>query len=261
MLPEDEARRIVEELDAAEAQALADERHASGAVGAARNTSDPSVLRELADHPDAAVRGAVAGNDETPGDVVAALLWEPGRPPFRVLPDEEPEEAAAGIRRAAARHDGLPPSEFGAAARHPDRDVRGIIAQRLDIGVELLSFFARDASPFIRGLTLHHRALPVALLRELADDPEESCARRCCATPPAPSTSWSSSPNAPPTTSRTRPLSARPLPPSSKPWRGPVRPACVPLSPTTRAWHPRLWPGWSPTGTGMCCSGLRRIPG
>ncbi|MFI5801853.1 hypothetical protein [Streptomyces sp. NPDC051561] len=165
----------------------------------------PDVTAELAGHPHAEVRRAVALNEATPADVLTALLTGEGLPPaLRCLvcdqedtpfvhdrncprPDcDLPPDAACdgthestvhAVRLAALANPATPAAALAPFATHPSTLLRRALAARPDLPADSCEQLATDPVPGIRADLAANPATGESLIRSLADDPSHDIRR------------------------------------------------------------------------------------
>lgn len=158
----------------------------------------PEVAAGLAEHPHAEVRRAVALNEATPPDVLAALITGEGLPPARRclvcdrettpfthdphcprpdcdLPpgascDGSHESTVHAIQAAALSNPGTPTAAVVGFADHPSMTLRWALAGRSDLPPLVGARLASDTVPGIRADLAGNPAIDEALIRVLAGD-------------------------------------------------------------------------------------------
>ncbi|MER7755853.1 hypothetical protein [Kitasatospora sp. NPDC097643] len=164
-------------LPADVADLLAADRIGEVAAELAFHTERTDLLRRLAAHPDPEVRRAVAGNEATPPEVLAALLDDavevrqlalgnpatPGEAAARFVGDPE-----LPLRERLATHPGLPDEAYRYLAEDPAPWVRGNLAENPAVGTPLLHRLALDDGHDIRRRIAHHPHVPLDLLSRIA---------------------------------------------------------------------------------------------
>ncbi|MGW1212634.1 hypothetical protein ACWD5F_23775 [Streptomyces sp. NPDC002499] len=153
---------------------------------------------KLAEHPHAEVRRAVAANESTPPDVLAALVTGEGLPPARrcLVCDRETtpfvhdahcsrtdcdllsgascdgshESAVHDVREAALRNPATPTQAVVGFADHPSMLLRWTLAARSDLPQEVYRRLAADPTPGVRADLAGNPAIDDDLIRVLADD-------------------------------------------------------------------------------------------
>lgn len=173
----------------------------------------PDMATRLADHPHAEVRRAVAANEATPPDVLAALIGEglpPARrclvcdreaPPFVHEPqcprsdcdlppgascDGSHESTMGEIQEAALRNPGTPTEAVVGFVDHPSMLLRWTLAARPGLPTEVYRRLAADPVPGVRADLAGNPAIDVALMRTLADDRDHDVRRRLAGNPYVP---------------------------------------------------------------------------
>ena len=158
----------------------------------------PDVAARLAEHPHAEVRRAVAVNEATPPDVLAALVSGEGLPPARrclVCDREEPpfthspdcarpdcdlrpgascdgshESTAHDMLWAALENPATPARAVAGFAGHPSMRLRWALAARPGLPPEAYARLAVDPTPGARADLAENPAIDATLIRALADD-------------------------------------------------------------------------------------------
>ncbi|MDH6212991.1 hypothetical protein [Streptomyces pseudovenezuelae] len=156
------------------------------------------VAAGLAEHPHAEVRRAVAANEATPPDVLAALITGEGLPPARrclvydreatpfvhdphcerpdcdLLPgascDGSHESSVHQVQVAALRNPATPAEAVVGFVDHPSMILRWTLAARSDLPPEVYGRLAADPVPGVRADLAGNPAIEEALIRTLADD-------------------------------------------------------------------------------------------
>ncbi|MFF2851368.1 hypothetical protein ACFVT5_34325 [Streptomyces sp. NPDC058001] len=174
----------------------------------------PEVAAGLAAHPHAEVRRAVAVNEATPPDILAALITGEGLPPARrclVCDREEtpfthdpycpslncdllPGAACGGSHEstvhdtqvAALRNPATPTGAVVGFADHPSMIVRCALAGRPDLPPEVGARLARDPMPGVRAELAGNPAIGDALIRVLAGDRDHDVLRELAHHPRVP---------------------------------------------------------------------------
>jgi len=164
------------------------------------------VAAGLAEHPHAEVRRAVAANEATPPDVLAALITGEGLPPARrclvcdreatpfvhdphcprpdceLLPgascDGSHESTVHALHEAALRNPATPTEAVVGFADHPSMLLRWTLAARSDLPSEVYRRLAADPVPGVRADLAENPAIDDALIRTLAGDPGHDVRRR-----------------------------------------------------------------------------------
>ncbi|MFF2367442.1 hypothetical protein ACFVU0_32695 [Streptomyces sp. NPDC058122] len=160
----------------------------------------PETAARLAEHPHAEVRRAVACNESTPPEVLAALITGEGLPPARhcLVCDREatpfthdPEcsrtdcDLGAGdscdgshestvheIQVAALRNPGTPTEAAVRFADHPSMLLRWTLAAREDLPPRVCARLAADPVPGVRADLAENPATGEDVIRVLARDPD-----------------------------------------------------------------------------------------
>ncbi|MER6156717.1 hypothetical protein ABT147_14405 [Streptomyces sp. NPDC001868] len=158
----------------------------------------PDVAARLAGHPHTEVRGAVAANEATPSDVLAALVTGEGLPPARrclVCDREEPPfthgsdcarldcdllpgascdgshgSATLALLWAALKNPATPAEVVAGFADHPSMSLRRALAVRPGLPPETYARLAVDPTPGTRADLAGNPAIDDTLIRALADD-------------------------------------------------------------------------------------------
>ncbi|GHE43950.1 hypothetical protein [Streptomyces capitiformicae] len=158
----------------------------------------PDVAARLAGHPHAEVRRAVAANEATPPDVLAALISGDGltparrclvcdreKPPFTHSPDcpkpdcDLPPGASCDGSHESTVHNTLlaalenratPTEAVVGFVDHPSMLLRQALASRAGLPSEAYARLAEDPTPWVRGKLAENPAIHDALIRTLADD-------------------------------------------------------------------------------------------
>lgn len=174
----------------------------------------PDRAAQLAAHPHAEVRRAVAGNEATPGPVLAALVSGQGLPAARhclvcdreeipfvhdpqcprldcELPpgascDGSHESTVHDIQEAALRNPATPVEAVVRFVDHPSMLLRWALAGRTDLPRQVCARLASDPSPGVRGDLAENPALDDALIRALAGDRDPAVRRRLAHHPRVP---------------------------------------------------------------------------
>ncbi|MBD0841454.1 hypothetical protein [Streptomyces sp. TRM68416] len=169
---------------------------------------------ELAEHPHAEVRRAVAANEATPPAVLARLIGGEGMAPAErcVVCDREqtpfahdphcprldcdlpPGAACDGshestvhhLREAALRNPATPVAAVVGFADHPSALLRRTLAARADLPPEVAARLALDPVPGVRAALAENPALDEATLRTLADDAHQDVRRSLAHNPHVP---------------------------------------------------------------------------
>lgn len=171
------------------------------------------MAARLASHPHAEVRRAVAANEATPPDVLAALISEglpPARrclvcdreaPPFVHEPqcprpdcelppgascDGSHESAMHEIQEAALRNPGTPTEAVVGFVDHPSVLLRWTLAARPGLPTEVYRRLAADPVPGVRADLAGNPAIDAVLMRTLADDRGHDVRRRLAGNPKVP---------------------------------------------------------------------------
>ncbi|MEV0570567.1 hypothetical protein [Dactylosporangium sp. NPDC050588] len=165
---------------------LADDLDMDVVAEAALSPAMTAALAErLARHPHTRVRTALAANKATPGEILAALARDGGRPPAEACPDcdgtDQPadwpacdgghESAIHGIQYAAAENRSTPAPAIVHLTRHPDHWVRWAVAGRPDLPQDEYASLAAEPMPFVRYAVAANPAVDPAVLRGMATDP------------------------------------------------------------------------------------------
>ncbi|MFI0966291.1 hypothetical protein ACH4S8_33585 [Streptomyces sp. NPDC021080] len=160
----------------------------------------PETAARLAEHPHAGVRRAVAANESTPPDVLAALITGEGLPPARhcLVCDGEPtpfthdpecprpdcdlppgascdgshESAVHEMRVAALRNPATPTEAVVGFADHPSTLLRWTLAAREDLPPQVCARLAADPVPGVRADLAENPATGEDVIRVLARDPD-----------------------------------------------------------------------------------------
>ncbi|MBV6700405.1 hypothetical protein KV557_25430 [Kitasatospora aureofaciens] len=166
----------------------------------------PDLASQLAQHPHAEVRSAVAANEATPPAVLAALLTGAGLPPARSClvcdrestpfvhdphcprPDCELPPGAAcdgshqstvhDIQQMALRNPATPATAAAGFADHPSMLLRHELAARTDLSPQAYARLAEDPIPGVRAQLADNPAIDEALIRTLATDRGHDVQRR-----------------------------------------------------------------------------------
>lgn len=160
-------------------------------------TSD--LATRLAEHPHAEVRRAVAVNEATPPDVLAALLngeaWPPARS-CRVCEHEPtpPGEHCQGAHestvhatlQAALGNPATPAAAAAAFVDHPSLLLRQELAGRIDLPPQVYARLATDPVPWVRAQLADNPAIGEELIRTLAVDLGHDVRRRLAHHPAVP---------------------------------------------------------------------------
>ncbi|RPK85208.1 Leucine rich repeat variant [Streptomyces sp. ADI97-07] len=172
------------------------------------------LAARLARHPHAEVRRAVAANEATPPQVLAALLTGEGLPPverclvcdseetpythdpYCARPDCELRSGASctgshesTLHELAEQALGNPATPVGALlgfADHPSALLRRQLAARPDLPLEPAARLAGDTVPGIRAELAENPAIDDTLIRVLAADPDHDVQRRLAHHPGVP---------------------------------------------------------------------------
>ncbi|MFD3616509.1 hypothetical protein ACFWWT_15000 [Streptomyces sp. NPDC058676] len=174
----------------------------------------PEVAAGLAGHPHAEVRRAVAANEVTPPDVLAALITGEGLPPAQrclacdhgatpfvhdpqcprrdcqLRPgascDGSHESTMQDIQEAALQNPATPAEAVVDFAYHPSNLVRWALAARPDLPPEVYRRLATDPVPGVRADLAENPAIDDALIRTLAGDHGHDVRRRLAHNPHVP---------------------------------------------------------------------------
>ncbi|MGW0845123.1 hypothetical protein ACWD26_34295 [Streptomyces sp. NPDC002787] len=174
----------------------------------------PDVAARLAGHPHAEVRRAVAANEATPPDVLAALVAGEGLPPAGrclVCDREEPpfthgpdcarrdcdlrpgascdgshESTAHDMLRAALANPATPAEAVAGFADHPSTLLRWALAAHPGLPPEVCVRLAADPTPGIRADLAGNPAVDDCLMRALADDGDPGVRRGLAHNPRVP---------------------------------------------------------------------------
>ncbi|UUU37290.1 hypothetical protein JIX56_37865 [Streptomyces sp. CA-210063] len=174
----------------------------------------PDVAARLAGHPHAEVRRAVAANEATPPDVLAALVTGEGLPPARrclVCDREEPpfthsphcartdcelppgascdgshESTAHVMLRAALENPATPAAAVAGFADHPSMLLRWPLAARRGLPPEVYARLAADPTPGVRADLAENPAIDDTLIRALAGDADPAVRRGLAHNPRVP---------------------------------------------------------------------------
>ncbi|MEE1736188.1 hypothetical protein [Streptomyces sp. BE147] len=172
------------------------------------------VAARLAEHPHAEVRRAVAVNEATPPDVLAALITGEGLPPAQrclvcdreatpfvhdlqcprldceLLPgascDGSHESTMHDTREAALRNPSTPTEAVVGFADHPSVLLRWVLASRPDLPSDVYRRLAADPTPGVRADLAENPAIDDALIRTLAGDHGRDVQRRLAHNPRVP---------------------------------------------------------------------------
>lgn len=163
-----------------------------------------ALAAELAAHPHADVRRGVAGNKATPPAALAALLTGAALASGETLPpartcqvceretipfvhsrdcdrpdcDLPPDAACDGshqstqhwIQCSALENPATPADAAARFADHPSAFLRGALAGRADLSVQVMSVLAEDSIPWVRSTLAHNQAITEDVIRKLATD-------------------------------------------------------------------------------------------
>ncbi|WP_345672782.1 hypothetical protein, partial [Streptomyces phyllanthi] len=174
----------------------------------------PDTAARLARHPHAEVRRAVAANEATPPDVLAALISGEGLPPARhclVCDREEPpfthdphcprpdcdlppgascdgshESTVHSLLLAALQNPATPAEAVVGFADHPSMLVRRLLAARPGLPPEVFARLAADPLPGVRADLAENPAIDEALMRTLAGDDDHEVRRGLAHNPHVP---------------------------------------------------------------------------
>lgn len=174
----------------------------------------PEVAARLAEHPHAEVRRAVAANEATPPDVLAALITGGGLPPAQrclvcdreatpfvhdpqcpwldcdLLPgascDGSHESTMHDTREAALRNPATPTEAVIGFADHPSMVLRWVLAARPGLPPEVYRRLAADPTPGVRADLAENPAIDDSLIRKLASDRGHDVQRRLAHNPHVP---------------------------------------------------------------------------
>ncbi|MFB7469823.1 hypothetical protein [Kitasatospora sp. NPDC056184] len=175
-------------------------------------TAPPALATALARHPHTTVRRAVAANDRTPPDVLAALLTgdvlltgdalppaavcpvcERHTRPFEHAPDCDlpdcallPGAACSGghesaqheIAAAVLAHPATPASAAAGFADRPSMPLRAELAARTDLPADVYRRLATAADPWVREALAENPAIDEEVIRALAEDDDADVGRR-----------------------------------------------------------------------------------
>ncbi|WP_329528605.1 hypothetical protein [Streptomyces sp. NBC_01462] len=172
------------------------------------------VAARLAEHPHAEVRRAVAANEATPPDVLAALITGEGLPPAQrclvcdreatpfvhdaqcprpdcdLLPgascDGSHESTMHDLQEAALRNPAAPTEAVVGFADHPSMLLRWVLADRSDLPTEVYRRLATDPTPGVRAELAENPAIDDALIRTLASARGHDVQRRLAHNPHVP---------------------------------------------------------------------------
>ncbi|MDX2647199.1 hypothetical protein PV341_27265 [Streptomyces sp. PA03-1a] len=164
-------------------------------------TSD--LAARLAEHPHAGVRRAVAVNEATPPDVLAALLDGGALPPARFCrvcehePTHEPtppgehcegahESTVHATLQAALGNPATPASAAAAFVDHPSLLLRQELAGRIDLPPQVYARLATDPVPWVRAQLADNPGIGEELIRTLAVDLGHDVRRRLAHHPAVP---------------------------------------------------------------------------
>lgn len=176
--------------------------------------AEPEVAARLAGHPHAEVRRAVAANEATPADVLAALVVGEGLPPARrclVCDREDPpfthgpdcartdcdlrpgascdgshDSTAHDMLRAALANPATPAEAVAGFADHPSMLLRRALAARTDLPPEAYARLAEDSVSGVRADLAGNSAIDETLIRALADDADTDVRRALAHNPRVP---------------------------------------------------------------------------
>ncbi|MEN3540298.1 hypothetical protein AAH991_34670 [Microbispora sp. ZYX-F-249] len=174
----------------------------------------PDTAARLAEHPHAEVRRAVAVNEATPPEVLAALLTGEGvsparrclvcdrkRTPFVHDPDcQEPdcglpsdascdgshESTVHATQQYALRNPATPAAAVAGFADHPSTLLRWELAGRTDLPPEVYERLAGSPEAGIRGTLAENSSIGDALIHRLAEDAGYDVRRRLAHNPRVP---------------------------------------------------------------------------
>ncbi|MBL3665911.1 hypothetical protein JL475_07835 [Streptomyces sp. M2CJ-2] len=173
----------------------------------------PDMATRLAGHPHAEVRRAVAANETTPPDVLAALIGEELPPAHRCLVcdrevppfvhepqcprsdcdlppgascDGSHESTRHEIQKAALRNPGTPTEAVVGFVDHPSTLLRWTLAARPGLPAEVYRRLAADPVPGVRADLAGNPVIGAALMRTLADDRDHGVRRRLAGNPYVP---------------------------------------------------------------------------
>ncbi|MFJ6838644.1 hypothetical protein [Streptomyces sp. NPDC091209] len=174
----------------------------------------PEAAARLAEHPHAEVRRAVAHNEATPPDVLAALITGEGLPPARHRPvcdreatpfvhdpesprhdgdllpgascDGSHDSTRRQIAAAALRNPATPTEVVLGFADHPSTQLRWTLAARPDLPPQVCARLASDPVPGVRGALAENPVIDEALIRVLARDGDPDVRRRLAHHPRVP---------------------------------------------------------------------------
>ncbi|MFF7209466.1 hypothetical protein ACFZAU_02890 [Streptomyces sp. NPDC008238] len=157
------------------------------------------LLGRLAEHPHAGVRRAVAVNQATPPEVLAALLDGDALPSARSchVCEGEPdppwdycegahESTVHAMRYAALGNPATPAAAAAAFAGHPSWLLRRELAARTDLPPQAYTRLAADTDPRIRARLADNPAIGEALIRTLAADDDAAVRQRTAHNPAVP---------------------------------------------------------------------------
>ena len=154
----------------------------------------PDLVDELARHPHAAVRGALAGNEDLPPEILRSLFdgtpkacyactGEPDRQTHRWC-DGEHDGAILDIRLALSHNPATPPDVLNVVNR--DGMFAWALAERADLPGSVYAELARNPMPGVRAALASNPAAAGLLPRLLADDPSGELKRAAALNPEVP---------------------------------------------------------------------------
>ncbi|UUU20768.1 hypothetical protein [Streptomyces sp. DSM 40750] len=174
----------------------------------------PDVAARLAGHPHAEVRRAVATNEATPSDVLAALVTGEGLPSARrclvcdreetpfthsphcarpdcdLLPgascDGSHESTVHAMLWAALENPATPAAAVAGFADHPSMLLRWALAARPDLPPEACARLSEDPAPGLRADLAENPAIDDSLIRALAGDADPDVRRGLAHNPRVP---------------------------------------------------------------------------
>ena len=149
-----------EEDEAAAATATALRR------SAAYKTTRPALLTQLADDPEAQVRQSVAGNINTPIEVLRRLALDPHK------------RVRAGVAGNSRHLDPALPALLGTLGNDAESAVRQALAINPLVPMEVIDALASDESKKVRGTVAFNPAAPAATLLRLLADPRSTANTR-----------------------------------------------------------------------------------
>lgn len=127
---------------------------------AAYKTARPALLAQLADDPEMRVRQSVAGNVNTPIDVLRRLALDPRK------------RVRAGVANNSRHPDSALPDLLRTLANDAKTAVREALAINKLVPPEVIDALGRDASKKVRNTVAFNPATPTATLLRLLADPQ-----------------------------------------------------------------------------------------